>query len=82
MGDNSNKDSKYRWIPNVYKQNCSITTPFEKFVYYLLEDIYDVLKIRGISMLCGWGDISPKMGYRGDDISELDDKSGLPTIDL
>jgi hypothetical protein len=80
FGENTNEESHYKWIPNVYKQNYSITTPFEKFIYYLLQDIYEVNKIQGISMLCGWADISPKKGYRGDDISELDEENGLPTI--
>jgi len=72
FGENEDNSAKQNWIPTLYSQKSEITKPFEKFIFYLMQDIYRALGTSGIPFLSALGDIDPRIGYDNRDISEID----------
>ncbi len=82
FGENPTKNKEFQWIPTVYTQNSNRTTPFEKFMYYLMQDIYVSLGTIGIPFLSAMGNIDPRLGWDNKDVSEIDEASKLPLINI
>lgn len=74
------KNSENQWGPTIYPQEQQITSPFEKFIFYLLQPVYDCSGAKGISVKSAWGDIDPSKGWRSGDASEIIDNKGIPLI--
>jgi hypothetical protein len=71
-----------RRVPYLYRLGSSLTTPFEKFVYHLLTDVYRALDTHGWSLVAAWGDMHPRWGFRMGDASEIVEQTGYPLLDL
>jgi hypothetical protein len=67
-------------IPYLFPQNDKLTSPLEKFIFYLLRHIYEYLETKERTMLSMWGDFHPKYASRSGDAFEEEEEKGLPLV--
>jgi len=68
-------------LPYLYRQRGQLTTPFEKFIFYVLGSAYRFLGTQGGSVVSAWGDFNPAHGVRVGDAAEIEDTGAEGLLD-